>query len=195
MSEQQLSSDTSNDASTKRTTDTIKDAANEVFDKTSELARDTGAKAKQAITQTTSSVTREVRGMLDSRISESVSVVGQVATSLKLAADDLDAKSPVAAGVVRNVAEKVQGYAEDFQDQTVEQMMRSVSDFARRQPAVAFGLGAVAGFLLFRAVKTAAGTTGGSTPGAAAEGTAGTDPAWTGRNAGMMGGEMDSHYG
>jgi ElaB/YqjD/DUF883 family membrane-anchored ribosome-binding protein len=188
MSEQQLGSDTSNSTRPKATTETLKDAANDVLGRASDVARDTGTMAKQAITQTTSTVGNEVRGMLDTQLTESLSVVGQVATSLKLAADDLDAKSPVAAGVVRTVAEKVQGYADDFQNQTVDQMVRSAADFARRQPAVAFGLGALAGFLLFRTIKTAAGE-------AARTPSADTDSGWTGRNAGAMGGELDSHYG
>jgi hypothetical protein len=35
-------------------------------------------------------------------------------------------------------------------------MVRSASEFARHQPAVAFSLGALAGFLFARAIKTAA---------------------------------------
>ncbi len=141
----------------KSTTETIKEVASDALGKASELARDTGAKAKQAASDTASTVNEQVRGMLDKQIGSSWNMAGQVAGSFKLAAEDLEQKSPFAAGVVRNFAEKVEGYAEDFQDQTVEQVVRSASDFTRRQPALVFGLAALAGFVLFRTIKTAQG--------------------------------------
>jgi hypothetical protein len=56
------------------------------------------------------------------------------------------------------LADKVEGYAEDFQDQTVDHLIRSASDFTRRQPALVFGLAAVAGFFIFRTMKSAQAT-------------------------------------
>jgi hypothetical protein len=38
-------------------------------------------------------------------------------------------------------------------------MMRSASDFTRRQPALVFGLAAMVGFFMFRTIKTAQGHT------------------------------------
>jgi hypothetical protein len=127
------------------------------LDKVTGLARESGGKAQQAVSDTASQVGSEVRGILDRQLSEGWGVAGQVANSFKRAADDLDESSPVAARVVRNLAERVQYYADDFQDQTVDGMISSASSFARRQPAMAFGLGALAGFLLFRSVKSARG--------------------------------------
>jgi hypothetical protein len=143
----------------KTTTETIKEAASDTMAKASDLARDTGAKAKQAVSDTASTVNEQVREMLDKQIGNSWNVAGQVASSFKLAAQDLDQKSPFAASLVRNVADKVEGYAENFQDQTVEQVVRSASDFTRRQPALVFGLAALAGFFIFRTMKTTQGTT------------------------------------
>jgi ElaB/YqjD/DUF883 family membrane-anchored ribosome-binding protein len=163
MTHQDFSSDASGasrDGSRgKSTTDTIKDAASDAFAKASDMARDTGAKAKQAASDTAATVNEQVKEMLDKQIGNSWNFAGQVASSFKLAADDLDQKSPFAAGLVRNFADKVEGYAEEFQDQTVEQMMRSASDFTRRQPALVFGLAAMAGFFMFRTMKTAQGHT------------------------------------
>jgi len=156
MSNQDFGSGASAGSRGKSSTDTIKDAASEVFGKASDMAREAGSKAKQAASDTASKVNEEVRGMLDKQIGNSWNFAGQVAGSFKLA-DDLDQKSPFAAGMVRNFAEKVENYAEEFQDQTVEQVMRSASDFTRRQPALVFGLAAVAGFFVFRTMKTAQG--------------------------------------
>ena len=143
----------------KSATDAIKDAASDAFAKASDMARETGAKAKQAASDTASSLNEQVRDMLDKQISNGWDFAGEVANSFKLAADDLDQKSPFAAGLVRNFADKVEDYAEEFQDQTVEQVIRSASDFTRRQPALVFGLAAMAGFFIFRTIKATQGDT------------------------------------
>jgi len=163
MTDQNFSSDafgTSGDARRdksrgKGATGGIKDAASDAFAKASDMARETGAKAKQAASDTAASVNEQVKDMLDKQISNTWSFAGDVANSFKLAADDLDQRSPFAAGLVRNFADRVEDYAEEFQDQTVEQVMRSASDFTRRQPALVFGLAAMAGFFIFRTIKSA----------------------------------------
>ncbi len=143
----------------KGATDAIKDAASEALAKASDMARETGAKAKQAASNTAASLNEQVREMLDKQIGNGWGFAGEVANSFKFAADDLDQKSPVAAGLVRNFADKVGDYAEEFQDQTVEQVIRSASEFTRRQPALVFGLAAMAGFFIFRTLKATQGDT------------------------------------
>jgi hypothetical protein len=66
---------------------------------------------------------------------------------------------PMLGGVVRTVADRVEGYAREWQDQTVDQVFRAASDFTRRQPALVFGAAALAGFFMFRAMKSAPSTT------------------------------------
>ena len=60
------------------------------------------------------------------------------------------------AGLVGALANKVDDFAEDMQDRTVDHLTRSVTDFTRRQPALVFGMAALAGFFVYRAVKNAA---------------------------------------
>src|SRR5262245_163648 len=133
---------------------TFNQTAGQAFTKAADMAREGGTKAKQAASETASTVNEQVREMLDKQVGSSWSFAGQVASSFKLAANDLDQKSPFAATLVRGFADKVEDYAEEFQDQTVEQLMRSASDFTRRQPALVFGLAALAAFFMFRTVKT-----------------------------------------
>ena len=97
--------------------------------------------------------------MLDRQIGNGASVAGHFASSAKLAADDLDRNSPLLAGMVRSLASKVEDYADEFQDQTVDHLTRTASDFTRKQPALVFGLAALAGFFIFRTMKSAPGTT------------------------------------
>jgi hypothetical protein len=46
------------------------------------------------------------------------------------------------------------GYADGLRHQSAEQLMRGASDFTRRQPAVVFGLAALAGFFVLRTLKS-----------------------------------------
>jgi hypothetical protein len=134
-------------------------AASEAFAKVADVARDAGSKAKEAASETAFTVTEQVKELLDRQIGNGASVAGHFASSVKLAADDLDRNSPLLAGMVRSLANKVEDYADEFQDQTVEHLTRTASDFTRRQPALVFGLAALAGFFMFRTMKSAPSTT------------------------------------
>ncbi len=133
----------------------IKEAASDAFAKASDAARDAGSKAKQAASDTAFTVSEQVKDLLDRQLGNGVTAAGHFASSIKLAADDLDRESPAMASVVRSFANKVENYADDFQDQTVDHLARSASDFTRRQPALVFGLAALAGFFIFRTMKNA----------------------------------------
>jgi len=133
----------------------MKETATEAVSKASGMAREAGAKAKEAAVNTASTMTDQVKDLLDRQIGSGATVANHFASSVKLAADNLDRESPVLAGLVRNFANKVEGYAEDMQDQTIDHFARAAADFTRRQPALVFGLAAVAGFLVFRTIKSA----------------------------------------
>jgi hypothetical protein len=137
------------------TTSSVRDAASGALAQASELAKDAGAKAKQTATETASTVADHVKDLLDRQIGSGADVAGQFAHAARLAADDLGKQSPVLGGVVRTVADRVEGYAREWQDQTVDQVFRAASDFTRRQPALVFGTAALAGFFMLRAMKSA----------------------------------------
>jgi hypothetical protein len=132
----------------------IKDAASDAFAKASDVARDAGSKAKQAASDTAFTMTEQVKDLLDRQIGNGVAAAGHFASSIKLAADDLDREAPVLAGVVRTFANKVEDYTEELEGQTVDHFARTASDFTRRQPALVFGLAALAGFFVFRTLKS-----------------------------------------
>ena len=141
-------------ASPNKTSSTTK-AATDVFAKASDAARDAGSKVKQAASDTASNMTDHVKDLLDQQIGKGVDLAGHFASSVKLAADSLERESPALAGLVRNFGDKVEIYKDEFQDQTVDHLARTVSDFTRRQPALVFGLAALAGFFIFRTIKSA----------------------------------------
>lgn len=133
----------------------MRDKAQQAFSRASDMARDAGEKAKQAASETASSVTRGVKDLLNQQLGTGADLAGHFANSVRLAADDLARQSPMAAGFVRSFANTVDGYAEGLHDQTVDQLARSASDYTRRQPALVFGLAAMAGFFVFRTMKSA----------------------------------------
>ena len=151
MSGQDLGHDTSSSNGNMSKTNA---AANDAFSRASDSVRETAGKAKQVASSTASTVADQVKELLDRQIGSGANMAGQFASSARLAANDLDQHSPVMAGLVRTMANKIDDYADDLQDQTVEQLTRTASDFTRRQPALVFGLAAIAGFFVFRTVKS-----------------------------------------
>jgi ElaB/YqjD/DUF883 family membrane-anchored ribosome-binding protein len=128
--------------------------AGAAFSQASDVARDAGAKARDVASETASDVTAQVKDLLDRQIGTSANIAGHLATSARRAADDLADESPFVAGVVRTFADRVEGYADGIKDRTVEELVRTASDFTRRQPALVFGLAALAGFVIFRTARS-----------------------------------------
>ena len=137
----------------------IGDAASQALSQATDVARDAGTKARQAAADTASDVAAQVKDALDRQIGTGANMAGQFASSVRLAADDLAAQSPLLSGAVRSFADKVEEYAGEVKDRTVEELVRAASDFTRRQPALVFGLAALAGFAIFRTVKSAPAVT------------------------------------
>jgi hypothetical protein len=52
------------------------------------------------------------------------------------------------------VGDRIESYADDMRDQSVDELFRSASNFTRRQPALVFGLAALAGFFALRTIKS-----------------------------------------
>ena len=166
MSNQDFGSDSSPDLRSETETPSrpgeknqnIRDAANHAFSRASDMARDATEQAKHAASATASTASRNVKDLLDRQIGSGADLAGHFAKSVRLAADDLAKESPMAAGFVRSFADTMDGYAEGLQEQTFEQLARKASDFTRREPALVFGLAAVAGFFVFRTMKSATPT-------------------------------------
>ena len=133
--------------------DAAKDAAKQAYSKASEMTGDLGDAAKQMASETASTMTGTVKEMLDRQIGSGAAIAGQFASSMRLAATDLDRETPMMGGLVRNFANTVDQYGAGLENQTVDQLVRTASDFTRRQPALVLGLAAVAGFFMFRTFK------------------------------------------
>lgn len=143
---------------------TMRDAAGEAYAKASDVARDAGEKAKRAAGDAASSMSDHVVGLLNDQLGVGAQSANSFASSMRIAADDLQQENPVLAGLVRGFAHNVDHYADRLEDQTVEQLAKRASDLTRRQPALMFGLAALAGFFVFRTFKSASASSVASPP-------------------------------
>src|SRR5579859_2279543 len=139
----------SEDAS-ERTAQTTKDA----LAGASSLVEDVADKAKQAANDTAATLAEEVKEILNRQVGRGADTMGYVARSTKRVADDLERDSPQVAGLVRGLASQVDGYAASLRDQSADQLWKAAADFTRKQPALVFGLAALAGFFALRTVKS-----------------------------------------
>jgi hypothetical protein len=81
-------------------------------------------------------------------------MVSNVAQSTKVAADELEADAPQIAGLVRGVADQLEEYSRNLENQSVTDLYMAATDFTRRQPALVFGMAALAGFFALRTLKS-----------------------------------------
>ena len=88
------------------------------------------------------------------QVGAGVDLVDHVVESARAAAESLDQNAPQLAGLVRNAADRAEAFSQDLRQQTVEDLIRTASDFTRKQPALVFGLASLAGFLAFRVIKS-----------------------------------------
>src|SRR5262245_27998155 len=135
-------------------TQDIRAKVDEVTSKVADVAQQAGTQVKEAATSLASDAQQKAKGLLKMQVTSGVDLAGHVARSALCAADNLDRNAPQLADLVRGAAERVEEFSHDLHGQTVEDLVRTVLDFTRRQPALVFGLASVAGFLAFRVLKS-----------------------------------------
>jgi ABC-type transporter Mla subunit MlaD len=150
MSNQDFESTRAGASGSKRTSKTTKDPMSTA----SSLAEETTGKVKQAASDAAETLTGEVKGLLNRQVGGGADVLCHVARSARHAADDLEHDSPQVAGLARSLASQVDRYADGLRDQSIDEIWQSAADFTRRQPALVFGLAALAGFFALRTMKS-----------------------------------------
>jgi hypothetical protein len=98
-------------------------------------------------------VVAQIQDALNQQVVRGARTITTVAKSARLAADELETAAPQIAGLVRGVAERVEEYSRTLETQSAADIYEAASDFTRRQPAVVFGLAALAGFLALRTIR------------------------------------------
>ena len=85
--------------------------------------------------------------------SASADAISSVARSARDAADGFEKQSPQVARMVRSVAGGAERMSADLRNNTINDLVKSVTDFAQRQPKVFFGCGILAGLVLSRLLR------------------------------------------
>ena len=132
----------------------VRAKAGEAISKVTDAAQQAGSQAKDAAASLASDASQKAKGFLNMQVSSGSDLAGHVARSVRCAADNLDPNAPQLAGLARGAAERLDQFSRDIRGQTVEDMVRTASEFTRRQPALVFGLASLAGFLAFRVLKS-----------------------------------------
>jgi len=78
------------------------------------------------------------------------------------AARELEQQMPKVANLIHEAGDQVDRFASNMKDKSLEEMINSVRDFARRQPALVLGGALFAGLLLSRFLKSSPNATYGS---------------------------------
>lgn len=121
------------------------------------------AHAKEVASEGIATLADQFSGMIGRQINSAADMVGHVAHSAESAASDLDETVPQLAGLMRGVASHIEGYSDGLRDKSVADLYHGASDFARKQPALVFGVAMILGFLAVRTIK-AASTGNGAAP-------------------------------
>jgi len=132
----------------------VRSGAADAMSKISDVAQQAMGEAKKSASTLASAATERAKGAVEERIADGADLLGQVAASVRVAARELDPAAPQLAGFAREAAERIDDFSRQVRGKSVDELLETSSEFARRQPAMLFGAAAAVGFLLFRMIKT-----------------------------------------
>jgi hypothetical protein len=124
-------------------------------------------RAKAKLTEAAQPVKEQAREFAERQKTAGAEQIGGVARAVHGAADKLEQDLPFAAEYVRQAADTIEGAADSLKQKSVDDIAKSVADFARAQPVAFIGGAVLAGFVLARFLKSSAEPTAPSPSGAA----------------------------
>jgi hypothetical protein len=80
--------------------------------------------------------------------------IGNVAEAIRRASREFDNDMPIAGVYMRKAASRVEDISDTIQQGDIQDLMRGVQSFARRQPTAFLGLAVLAGFGVVRFLKS-----------------------------------------
>ena len=127
--------------------------AGEAVSLIAEVAQEAGFQAKEAATSLAVEAGENAKQLMNKQVGNGADFIGHVAASVKVAARSLDDHAPQLAKWAEGMATRADEFSASIRYQTVDELYANASDYARRKPALVFGLAATCGFLLFRLFK------------------------------------------
>lgn len=125
------------------------------MDKAAEISADVKKKAEELTEETLSEAKRKTQHFADKQKGAAAQQLGGVAHAIGAAADDLDAQDrDTMAYYTRKASENIERISNAVSENSVDEIVGSVEDFARRQPVAFLGGAVLAGFALARFAKS-----------------------------------------
>lgn len=109
---------------------------------------------KAVASEAASSVKSQLWSTLDGQVEAGAAYLGHAASSVRSASEELNKNAPALGNIAESVADKLDAYASGLQGKTADEVWADAASFTRRQPALVFGLAAIAGFLAYRTIKS-----------------------------------------
>jgi hypothetical protein len=103
-----------------------------------------------------SGVKDEILDAADEGKARGVGQLAGVSRAVHSAADELGRELPQAAGYIHSVADRLESASSALRERSVEDLVSTFNNFARRQPATAFAGSVLAGIALSRFLKSSA---------------------------------------
>ena len=103
---------------------------------------------------TTASLRDDVRAIAEQQKAHGADRLADLGQAVHEAANGLERELPNAARAVHSAAERLETASSRLRDNSVDDLIATFSDFARRQPAAALAGAALAGFALARFLKS-----------------------------------------
>lgn len=120
----------------------------------------TGETLKEQATQVAEPAKERARQLAEEQKSAGADRLDAVARAVHEAADKLEGNLPPrAAGYIHEAAGSIERASSAIRERSIDDIVRTVSNFAREQPAAFFGGAVLAGFALSRFLKSSAGPT------------------------------------
>ena len=108
------------------------------------------------LNEVASGVKDEIVGAADEAKAKGVGQMAGVSRAVHSAADELGRELPQAAGYIHSVADRLESASSALRERSVDDLVSTFNNFARRQPSVAFAGSVLAGFALSRFLKSSA---------------------------------------
>ena len=115
---------------------------------------------KTALGAASGTVKDRARQLAEQQKKAGAEQIGGVARAVHGAADELEQELPHAAGFIHDAAAKLEGAANSLRERSVDDLVRSLNNFARNQSAAFFGGAVLAGFAFSRFLKSSAEPSG-----------------------------------
>ena len=147
--------------SEKSASETIKSAVSGLADTASKTASDltsaaskTGSAVAEQATGLVAGATEVLKTQASSIKSSGADAVSGLASSARDLATNIENQSPQIAGLVRSAADGADTLSHQLRDQDFAELLNSMTNFARKRPAIAVGVGVLAGFVLSRMLRS-----------------------------------------